>query len=131
MKYLTEYLWFNTPKRRDLVNITDTIEGLVKKSRPMGAGVLRRVRRRAQEAGGRQDPRRIKLGTFPISFLCGRKNGKRPQCYTRWIARGAQRAIASKSRSSWKRSRVSSIATAAITQSIVLRTVIPRWRHRR
>lgn len=32
MKYLTEYLWFNTPKRRDLVNITETIEGLVKKS---------------------------------------------------------------------------------------------------
>jgi len=32
MKSLTEYLWFNTPKRRDLVNITETIEGLVKKS---------------------------------------------------------------------------------------------------
>ena len=33
MKSLTEYLWFNTKQRRDLVNITDTIEGLVKKSR--------------------------------------------------------------------------------------------------
>ena len=33
MKHFTEYLAFNTPKRRDLVNITDTIEGLVKKSR--------------------------------------------------------------------------------------------------
>ena len=28
----TDYLWFTTPKRRDLVNITDTVEGLVKKS---------------------------------------------------------------------------------------------------
>ena len=33
MKHLTEYLWFNTPKRQDLVNITETIEALVKKSR--------------------------------------------------------------------------------------------------
>ena len=32
MKHLTEYLWFNTPKRRDLVNITETIEALVKRS---------------------------------------------------------------------------------------------------
>ena len=32
MKSLTEYLWFNTKNRRDLVNITETIEGLVKKS---------------------------------------------------------------------------------------------------
>ena len=32
MKSLTEYLWFNTKQRRDLVNITDTIEALVKKS---------------------------------------------------------------------------------------------------
>jgi secondary thiamine-phosphate synthase enzyme len=32
MKHLTEYLWFNTPQRRDLVNITDTVEALVKKS---------------------------------------------------------------------------------------------------
>lgn len=32
MKHFTEYLWFNTPKRRDLVNITDPIESLVKKS---------------------------------------------------------------------------------------------------
>lgn len=32
MKSLTEYLWFNTPKRQDLVNITDTVEKLVKKS---------------------------------------------------------------------------------------------------
>ncbi len=32
MKSLTEYLWFNTPKRQDLVNITDQIEELVKKS---------------------------------------------------------------------------------------------------
>ena len=28
----TEYLWFNTPKRRDLLNITDQLESLVKKS---------------------------------------------------------------------------------------------------
>ena len=33
MKSLTEYLWFNTPQRHDLVNITATIEELVKKSR--------------------------------------------------------------------------------------------------
>ena len=32
MKHLTEYLWFNTPQRRDLINITDTIEALVKRS---------------------------------------------------------------------------------------------------
>ena len=32
MKSLTEYLWFNTKGRRDLVNITDTIEQLVAKS---------------------------------------------------------------------------------------------------
>ena len=32
MKFLTEYLWFNTKQRRELVNITDTVETLVKKS---------------------------------------------------------------------------------------------------
>ena len=32
MKHLTEYLWFNTAQRRDLVNITDRIDALVKKS---------------------------------------------------------------------------------------------------
>jgi secondary thiamine-phosphate synthase enzyme len=32
LKHLTEHLWFNTPKRRDLVNITDTVEALVKQS---------------------------------------------------------------------------------------------------
>ena len=32
MKHLTEYLWFNTKQRRDLVNITETIEELVKRS---------------------------------------------------------------------------------------------------
>ena len=32
MKSFTEYLWFNTPTRRDLLNITDAVEGLVKKS---------------------------------------------------------------------------------------------------
>ena len=32
MKSLTEYLWFNTSKRRELVNITDTIAGFVAKS---------------------------------------------------------------------------------------------------
>jgi len=32
MKHLTEYLWFNTTQRRDLVNITETIEALVKQS---------------------------------------------------------------------------------------------------
>ena len=32
MKSLTEYLWFNPAQRRDLVNITDAVEELVKKS---------------------------------------------------------------------------------------------------
>ena len=32
MTSLTEYLWFATPKRQDLVNITGTVEALVKKS---------------------------------------------------------------------------------------------------
>ncbi len=32
MKVLTEYLWFNTKSRQDLINITDTIEPLVKRS---------------------------------------------------------------------------------------------------
>ncbi len=33
MKTLTEYLTFNKKKRRDFVNITDEVEGLVKKSK--------------------------------------------------------------------------------------------------
>ena len=32
MRHLTEYLWFATKNRRELVNITDTVEALVKKS---------------------------------------------------------------------------------------------------
>ena len=32
MKSFTDYLWFNTPKRRDLLNITDEIEARVAKS---------------------------------------------------------------------------------------------------
>ncbi len=32
MQHLTEYLWFNTKHRRDLINITDTLEGLVTRS---------------------------------------------------------------------------------------------------
>ena len=32
MKSLTEHLWFEVPGRRGFVNITDTVEGLVKKS---------------------------------------------------------------------------------------------------
>ncbi|ABR29957.1 secondary thiamine-phosphate synthase enzyme [Thermosipho melanesiensis] len=32
MKSYTEYLWFNTKKRKELVRITDTIENIVKKS---------------------------------------------------------------------------------------------------
>ena len=32
MKTLTEYLWFETPARRELVRITDTVAQLVKKS---------------------------------------------------------------------------------------------------
>ena len=33
MKSLTDYLWFETPKRRDLINITDKLEELVAKSK--------------------------------------------------------------------------------------------------
>jgi secondary thiamine-phosphate synthase enzyme len=32
MKHLREELWFNTPHRRDYVNITDQVESLVRKS---------------------------------------------------------------------------------------------------
>lgn len=32
MKHLTEHLWFNVPGRRGFVNITGTVEGLVRKS---------------------------------------------------------------------------------------------------
>ena len=32
MKHLTEHLWFNVPGRRGFLNITGTVEGLVKKS---------------------------------------------------------------------------------------------------
>ena len=32
MKSLTEHLWFEIPHRRDYVNITDTIDKLVRKS---------------------------------------------------------------------------------------------------
>ncbi|HAM41412.1 MAG TPA: secondary thiamine-phosphate synthase enzyme [Candidatus Omnitrophica bacterium] len=32
MKSFTEYLWFHTKTRRDLINITDTVEQLVKTS---------------------------------------------------------------------------------------------------
>ncbi len=33
MKHLTEYLWFTTPKRRELINITEQVERLVSSSR--------------------------------------------------------------------------------------------------
>jgi secondary thiamine-phosphate synthase enzyme len=32
MKSLTDYLWFNTPRHRDYVNITDRVEEAVRKS---------------------------------------------------------------------------------------------------
>ena len=32
MKSLTEHLWFEVPSRRGFVNITDTVEDLVRKS---------------------------------------------------------------------------------------------------
>jgi Uncharacterised protein family UPF0047 len=32
MKSLTEHLWFETPHRRDYLNITHTVEALVRKS---------------------------------------------------------------------------------------------------
>ncbi len=32
MKSSTDYLWFNTPKRRDLVNITEQVEAVVRQS---------------------------------------------------------------------------------------------------
>ena len=33
MKFLTEYLWFNTKNHREYVNITDEVEAIVEKSR--------------------------------------------------------------------------------------------------
>ncbi len=32
MKSHTEYLWFNTKKRREIIHITDTVRGIVEKS---------------------------------------------------------------------------------------------------
>lgn len=32
MKAYTEYLWFNTEKKRELIHITETIDGILKKS---------------------------------------------------------------------------------------------------
>lgn len=32
MKFLTEYLWFNTKNHREYINITDEVEAIVKKS---------------------------------------------------------------------------------------------------
>lgn len=32
MKFLTEYLWFNTKKRREYINITSEVENILKKS---------------------------------------------------------------------------------------------------
>lgn len=32
MKFATEYLWFNTSKRREYINITDKVEEVVRKS---------------------------------------------------------------------------------------------------
>ncbi len=32
MKHLREELWFNTPHRRDYVNITEQVEALVRRS---------------------------------------------------------------------------------------------------
>ena len=32
MKHLREELWFNTPNRRDYINITDKVDALVRKS---------------------------------------------------------------------------------------------------
>ena len=32
MKFATEYLWFNTRKHREYINITDTVEEIVQKS---------------------------------------------------------------------------------------------------
>ncbi len=32
MKFHTEYLWFNTEKKREYINITDTVQNIVEKS---------------------------------------------------------------------------------------------------
>jgi secondary thiamine-phosphate synthase enzyme len=32
MKFATEYLWFDTKKKREYINITDTVQGVVEKS---------------------------------------------------------------------------------------------------
>lgn len=40
MKTLTEYLWYETTKRRELVRVTDTVDKLVKRSGVMDGMVL-------------------------------------------------------------------------------------------
>lgn len=40
MKFLTEYLWFNTAKHREYINITHTVEELVRKSKVQEGMVL-------------------------------------------------------------------------------------------
>ena len=32
MKFATEYMWFNTKKHREYINITDDVEQVVRKS---------------------------------------------------------------------------------------------------
>ncbi len=40
MKVLTDYLWFNTPKRREMVRITDQVAEIVKRSQVKEGMVL-------------------------------------------------------------------------------------------
>ncbi len=40
MKHYTEYLWFNTGKQREFINITPTVEQIIKKSGIMEGFVL-------------------------------------------------------------------------------------------
>ncbi len=40
MKAHTEYLWFNTPKHREFINVTDKVEDAVAKSKVQEGFVL-------------------------------------------------------------------------------------------
>lgn len=40
MKFATEYIWFNTTKKREYINITSEVEGVVKKSGVLEGMVL-------------------------------------------------------------------------------------------
>ncbi len=113
-----------------------------------GGGPAHRVGHAAGRAGVRRCHERLdrRHGVRPATGWRPRRRGLRQRCgdarraarraldpsrSTGSIRRPAWRAMASKSRSAWRMLAPSRIATAAIRQSIVLRTGSPAARHRR